>query len=108
MCLAAHLREQSLDALDALMVNHQREASSKLADSDVKRRMLNERIEVRDGGIGISFLRDQFGRPLTVLFGARRTAGFYLPGGYCPDQERFLPWPDEGLEVRRLLLTAES
>jgi ADP-heptose:LPS heptosyltransferase len=38
-----------------------------------------------------------------ALFGARRTAGFYLPGGYCPDPDLFLPWPDRGLELRRLL-----
>jgi ADP-heptose:LPS heptosyltransferase len=44
-----------------------------------------------------------FVNELTVLFGARRCAGFYLPGGFCPDPDTFLPWPDEGLEVRRLL-----
>src|SRR5262249_42103158 len=44
-----------------------------------------------------------FVNPLTVLLGARRCAGFYTPGDYCPDPGRFLPWPDRGLEVRRLL-----
>ena len=56
-------------ALDALMANHQRQAVSQMPASDLKRRMLEQRIEVRDGAIGISFLREQFGRPLSVLFG---------------------------------------
>ena len=36
-------------------------------------------------------------------FGARHAAGFYLPGTDCPDPARFLPWPDRGLELRRLM-----
>jgi ADP-heptose:LPS heptosyltransferase len=44
---------------------------------------------------------------LCALFGATRTAGFYLPGGYCPDPSLFLPWPDRGLELRRLLALTE-
>src|SRR5262249_1133607 len=44
-----------------------------------------------------------FVNPLTVLLGAKRCAGFYAPGRYWPDPERFLPWPDRGLEVHRLL-----
>jgi ADP-heptose:LPS heptosyltransferase len=45
--------------------------------------------------------------PLTVLFGARRTVGFYQPPGYCPDAESFFPYPDRGLEVHRLLSLLE-
>lgn len=45
--------------------------------------------------------------PLTALLGARRCAGFFRPGEYCPDPQTFLPWPEEGLEVRRLLQLAE-
>jgi ADP-heptose:LPS heptosyltransferase len=41
--------------------------------------------------------------PLVALLGARRTAGFYLPGGYRPDPDLFLPYLHEDLEVRRLL-----
>jgi ADP-heptose:LPS heptosyltransferase len=45
--------------------------------------------------------------PLAALLGARRIAGFCTPGGYRPDPELFLPYPDEGLEVRRLLKLVE-
>lgn len=38
--------------------------------------------------------------PLTVLLGARLNAGYFLPGQYCPDDERFLPYPAEEPEVR--------
>ena len=31
---------------------------------------LSQKIEVRDGGVGISMLRDSFGKPLTILMGA--------------------------------------
>jgi ADP-heptose:LPS heptosyltransferase len=41
--------------------------------------------------------------PLLVLFGARLNAGFYLPSGYCPDPEHFLPWPDALPEIGRCL-----
>ena len=56
-------------ALNTLLANYLRAASAGTPESEMKRRQLEERIEVRDGGIGISFLRDRFGRPLTVLFG---------------------------------------
>ena len=45
--------------------------------------------------------------PFTVLLGAKTTAGFYLPGQYCPDQNRFLPYPDREPEVRRHLRLME-
>lgn len=48
-----------------------------------------------------------FVNPLTALFGAQRCAGFFLPGDYCPDPERFIPWPESGLEIRRLLSLVE-
>jgi ADP-heptose:LPS heptosyltransferase len=31
--------------------------------------------------------------PLVMLLGARHAAGFYEPGQYCPDPERFIPVP---------------
>jgi ADP-heptose:LPS heptosyltransferase len=48
-----------------------------------------------------------FVNPLTVLLGARKNAGFYLPGDFCPDASSFLPYVDAGLEVCRLLRLVE-
>ncbi len=48
-----------------------------------------------------------FVNPLLVLLGARRSAGFYLPGDYCPDAELFCPWPERGREAMRLLRLVE-
>ncbi len=45
--------------------------------------------------------------PLTMLLGAQATAGFYVPGHYCPDAERFLPYPTHEHEVRRNLQVIE-
>jgi ADP-heptose:LPS heptosyltransferase len=39
----------------------------------------------------------------TLLLGAARTAGYYLPSLYCPDADRFLPYPDSGSEIARHL-----
>lgn len=40
---------------------------------------------------------------LVAMAGARVSAGFYLPGDFCPDAERFLAYPDDLPEVRRHL-----
>src|SRR5690242_177756 len=45
--------------------------------------------------------------PLLMLLGATRVAGFYPAGQWCPDPESFRPWPERGLEIRRLLSLAE-
>ncbi len=45
--------------------------------------------------------------PLAVLMGARRTAGFYRAGRYCPDQERYVEWRDDEHEVLRYLRLME-
>lgn len=39
----------------------------------------------------------------TVLLGARASAGFYLPSMWCPDPDRFAPYPAHLNEVRRWL-----
>jgi ADP-heptose:LPS heptosyltransferase len=44
---------------------------------------------------------------LTVLLGARINAGFYLPPAYCPDPQRFLPYPAHEHEVWRNLRLLE-
>lgn len=46
--------------------------------------------------------------PLAVLLGGRLTAGFYLPGQYCPDPDRFIPYPADLPEVRRHLRLLEQ
>lgn len=39
--------------------------------------------------------------PLTVLMGAKRTAGYYRPGSFGPDAESFFEWRDGEHEVLR-------
>jgi ADP-heptose:LPS heptosyltransferase len=43
----------------------------------------------------------EFSNPLVALLGARRTAGFFREGHYCPDPRSFLPWRDDEPEVER-------
>ena len=45
--------------------------------------------------------------PFTVMLGAKRNAGFYLPGLYCPDKELFLAHPADEPEIRRFLRLME-
>ncbi len=44
---------------------------------------------------------------LTALLGARWTAGFFVPGQYCPDPVRFLPFAEATPESRRHLRLVE-
>ncbi|OGB23748.1 MAG: ADP-heptose--LPS heptosyltransferase [Burkholderiales bacterium RIFCSPLOWO2_02_FULL_57_36] len=41
--------------------------------------------------------------PITVAFGAKRNAGFYVPGEDCPDPRYFAPWSETEHEVLRYL-----
>jgi ADP-heptose:LPS heptosyltransferase len=45
--------------------------------------------------------------PLVALFGARHCTGYYLPGNYCPDTERFLPYPERLPEIWKHLRLME-
>jgi ADP-heptose:LPS heptosyltransferase len=45
--------------------------------------------------------------PLVALWGAKRCAGYYLPGHYCPDKETFMEYPDYGPEASRHLRLME-
>ena len=45
---------------------------------------------------------------LVAGFGARRSAGFFRPGDVILDPERFIPWPETGLEIHRLLELVEA
>jgi ADP-heptose:LPS heptosyltransferase len=49
----------------------------------------------------------ELANPLAVLLGGQMTAGFYRPGAYCPDPERFIPYPDHLPEVGRHLTLLE-
>ena len=49
----------------------------------------------------------RFSNPFVALLQAKACAGFYEPGGYCPDPSRYLPWqPDEQDVPRDLRLLA--
>lgn len=45
--------------------------------------------------------------PLLMRLGAKRNAGFYMPGHACPDRSRFLPWSEREQEVLRALRLME-
>ncbi|MGZ3241691.1 MAG: glycosyltransferase family 9 protein, partial [Burkholderiaceae bacterium] len=45
--------------------------------------------------------------PITMALGAARTAGFYLPGSYCPDHEYFIPWLHAEHEITQYLRLME-
>lgn len=41
--------------------------------------------------------------PIAALLGAKRIAGFYEAGQYCPDPELFMPWDEAEHEVLRFV-----
>lgn len=44
---------------------------------------------------------------IVMLFNAKTTAGFFVPGEYCPDAERFIAWPEHEPEIMRYLKLME-
>jgi ADP-heptose:LPS heptosyltransferase len=48
-----------------------------------------------------------FINPFVMLMGARKSAGYFLPGDLCPDPESFLPYPEGLPEIHRHLRLAE-
>lgn len=49
----------------------------------------------------------EIANPLMVLMGAAHNAGFYRPGRYCPDAQRYLEWREDEEDVQRWVRLAE-
>jgi ADP-heptose:LPS heptosyltransferase len=49
----------------------------------------------------------EIANPLMVLMGAAHNAGFYRPGRYCPDAQRYLEWREDEDEVQRWVRLVE-
>jgi predicted permease len=54
-------------ALDVLMQQHLRTIYGERYDSAFRRKALDQRLEIRPGSVGLSMLREHFGKPLGVL-----------------------------------------
>lgn len=67
--------------------------------TEVQERKFDVAIQMQGSG-GIS-------TPLIMLFGAKLNAGFYVPGVYCPDPERFLAYPLHEPELVRQIRLME-
>jgi predicted permease len=57
-------------AMDVLMQQHLNAIYQRNYNAAFLRRALEQRLEVREAGVGLSLLRDDFGRPLSVLMAA--------------------------------------
>jgi predicted permease len=63
-------RQQLQAAIDVLLKQHLAGIYGKHPNVAFRKTAMTQQIEVREGGIGLSMLRDQFGRPLAVLMAA--------------------------------------
>ncbi len=57
-------------AIDVLMRQHLNALYPVTYNAAMRQRALGQRLQVRDAGIGLSLLREDFGRPLTILMAA--------------------------------------
>lgn len=73
-------------------------AIPKFLDS-IQRRRFDVAIQLHGSGSYVN--------SIVMLFGAKRTAGFFVPGEYCPDPKYFMPWPDYQPEILRYLALME-
>lgn len=62
---------------------------------EIQRREFDVAIQLHGSG--------NFVNSIVKLFHAKRTAGFFVPGEYCPDPELFMPWPEGINEINRYL-----
>lgn len=66
-----------------------------------------ERVKARRFDLAIQMHgAGEIANPLMVLMGAARNAGFYRPGRYCPDAQRYLAWEEQEDDVQRWLRLA--
>jgi predicted permease len=63
-------RAQAQAALDVLVAQHFRRVYGDSSDAIFLRRELELRLVIREGGVGVSLVRNQFGKPLAVLMAA--------------------------------------
>jgi predicted permease len=63
-------RNQVQAAVDVLMQQHLAAIYPTSYNEAFRKKALGQRLEVREGGIGLSLLREEFGKPLTLLMAA--------------------------------------
>jgi predicted permease len=63
-------RQQLQAAVDVLMRQHLAAAYPTSYNAAFRKKALEQRLQVREGGVGLSLLRDEFGKPLVVLMAA--------------------------------------
>ena len=62
--------EQVQAAVNVLMQQHLAALYPATYNAGFRKKALEQRLEVREGGVGLSVLRDEFGKPLGLLLGA--------------------------------------